>query len=247
MKDTKSTSPFYARTLEVLKKSWLFHEFDFRTLQEMLRSFQAEAWPKDSIVMLPEQTIQTFYVLISGRVKVTRSNPRTHKELSIFVLEPGDGFDVVPLLDGMKHDVIVTAIDELEVISVPVAKIHQWMDEHPQFNKTFLPYIGKQLRALTDLASDLALHDTGTRLLKLFLRHTVESNPHASLKLIHDFSHEELANMIGTVREVVNRYLHNLRKEGIVVTHDGRVEIKDLHGLVEKIETHMAPAYPRAG
>jgi CRP/FNR family cyclic AMP-dependent transcriptional regulator len=235
----KPDASMYDRAVAVLRGSELFRRFDDPFLRELLPFFHRETWAKDSVVMGPEETVKKFYVLISGRVRVTRMNADTGRRLNIFLLGPGDGFDVVPLLDGKPHDVMVMSLDELEAISAPVSTFHGWIEKHPDFNKSLLPYVGKQLRKLTDLASDLALCDTGTRLMKLFLEHTVQANPKTRLRLIHDLPQEELASMIGTVREVVNRYLHNLRKEGIIVDHKGEVEIKDLHGLIEKIEKHL--------
>ncbi len=235
----KPDSPFYDHTVKVLSQSELFGRLDEAVIQEMLLSFQRETWPKKSIVMHPEQTIRRFYVIISGRVKMTRVNPDTGKEFTIFLLGAGDGFDVISLLDGKKHNVSIIAMDNIEVLTAPFDTIHKWIEEHPSFNREFLPYIGKLIRQLTNLASDLALHDTGTRLVKLFLQHTVPGNPHPRLRLIHDLSNEDLASMIGSVRAVVNRYLQKLREEGIIIARRGTLEIKDLHALVEKIESRL--------
>lgn len=93
------------------------------------------------------------------------------------------------------------------------------------------------MRALEELATDLSLHDTLTRLARLILRHT---NPEHSqeLQLIHDLSDAELAKMIGTVRTVVNRHLQHFKKEGIVETHRNHLGVKDLHGLLNMIDEH---------
>ena len=107
------------------------------------------------------------------------------------------------------------------------------------FQRYILPYLDKQIRRIFNLAFDMALHDTGTRLMKLFLQHTVLDNPRHRLKLINDLSNEELAGMIESVRVVVSRYMQKLKKEGIVIARRGRLEIKDLHALVEKIEHHV--------
>ena len=235
----KPDSPFYDHTLTALSQSELFGRLDEAVIQEMLLSFQRETWPKKSIVMHPEQTIRRFYVIISGRVKMTRVNPDTGKEFTIFLLGAGDGFDVISLLDGKKHNVSIIAMDNIEVLTTPFNTIHKWIEEHPSFNREFLPYIGKLIRQLTNLASDLALHDTGTRLVKLFLQHAVPGNPHPRLRLIHDLSNEDLAGMIGSVRAVVNRYLQKLREEGTIIARRGSLEIKDLHALVEKIESRL--------
>ena len=235
----KPDSPFYLRTLKILKRSDLFGRLKESVIQDMLASFQRETLPQKCVVMKKEETTQWFYVLISGRVKVTRSNPDTGREFTLFLLAPGDGFDVVPLLDGRKHNVSVVALDDIEALSASFDTIHRWIDRHTEFNRAFLPYIGKQIRTLANLASDQVLYDTSTRLIKLFLEHTTDDTPRPKLKLIHDLSHEELAFMIGSVRVVVNRHLQKLKDEGIILVNRGNLEVKSLHALVNKIERHL--------
>ena len=232
-------SPFYTHTLKTLKQSELFGGLEEAVIHDMLLMFRRETWLKKSVVMEPEQTLKRFFVIISGRVKVERINPDTGRNLTITLLGPGDGFDVLPLLDGRKHNVLFIAVDDLEALSAPFDIVHDWIERHPCFNGTFLPYLGKQIRQISNLACDMALHDTGTRLMKLFLQNTVQNNPHPSLKLINDLSNEELAGMIGSVRVVVNRYMQQLKEEGIIDAHRGSLEIKDLHSLVEKIGHHV--------
>ncbi|HEC97005.1 MAG TPA: Crp/Fnr family transcriptional regulator [Nitrospirae bacterium] len=236
----KPDSPFYPHTLKALKESALFGNLAKPVIQDMLLSFRMETWRSGATIMDPEETVRRFYVLISGRVKITRTNPDTGREFILFLLGSGDGFDVVSLLDGKKHNIAVVAMDDLEVLSSPIDTIHDWIEKHPEFNKAFLPYLGQQLRQISELASDLALHDTETRLAKLFLQHTTQSsNPHPGLKLIYDFSHEELASMIGSVRTVVNRHLQEFKREGIITARRGHVEVNELHALGEKLGEHL--------
>jgi CRP-like cAMP-binding protein len=235
----KPASPFYPHTLKALKESALFGNLAEPVIQDMLLSFRMETWRRGATIMDPEETVRRFYVLISGRVKITRTNPDTGREFILFLLGSGDGFDVVSLLDGKKHNIAVVAMDDLEVLSSPIDTIHDWIEKHPEFNKAFLPYLGQQLRQISELASDLALHDTETRLAKLFLQHTTQSNPHLRLKLIYDFSHEELASMIGSVRTVVNRHLQEFKREGIITARRGHVEVNELHALGEKLGEHL--------
>lgn len=235
----KSTSPFYSHYFNVVCKSPLFSDLDEKTIQNMLLHFHRETWMKNSPAMDSGQTLERFYVLISGRMKVSQIHPDTGRELTIFLLGPGDAFDVICLLDHKEHNVVTTAIDDLELISAPLNEAREWIKRHPEFNRSFLPYLGKQIRNLEELASDLTLHDTWTRLTKLIVRHIDCDQPRKKLTLISDLSHEELANMIGSVRVVVNRHMQTLKKNGILETSRKHYEIKDLHSLVNKIEGRL--------
>ena len=235
----RSNSPFYSVCFNTLRLSSLFSNLDEKTLQGMLLQFHRETWMKNSPAMDSSRTIDRFYVIISGRMKVCRINPDTGRELTIFLLGPGDVFDVICLLDYKEHEVEVTAIDDLETMYVPLGDVHSWIRQHPEFNRTFLPYLGKQIRSLEELATDLTLHGTCTRLIKLIIRHVDHKQPRNRLKLINDLSHEELANMIGSVRAVVSRHMQGLKKEGILETSRKHIEVKDLHSLLNRIEKRM--------
>ncbi len=232
-------SLFFPHSLNVLQKSPLFKNIGEEQLTEMLASFHYETWTKNSPAMNSKDTLRRFYVILSGRMKVSRINSDTGRELTIFLLSPGDVFDVICLLDEREHNVEVTAIDDLETLYAPLDEVRDWIGKHPEFNQTFLPYLGKQIRALEELASDLSLHDTLTRLSRLILRHMDLSTPRRKLTLINDFSHEELANMTGSVRTVISRHMMKLKKDGIIKSRRKHLEIKNLHSLLEHAEKHI--------
>ena len=235
----KPDSPFYSICFNALRLSPLFSCLDEKTLQGMLLQFHRETWMKNSPAMDSSRTINRFYVIISGRMKVCRINPDTGRELTIFLLGPGDVFDVICLLDYQEHEVEVTAIDDLETMCAPLGDIRNWIRQHPEFNRTFLPYLGNQIRSLEELATDLTLHDTCTRLARLIIRHVDHKQPQNRLNLIHDLSHEELANMIGSVRAVVNRHMQVFKKEGVLETSRKHIKVKDSHSLLNRIEKRM--------
>ena len=98
------------------------------------------------------------------------------------------------------------------------------------------------MRNLADLAGDLALHDTETRLAHLIMRHIDNKDPnHRHLTLINDLSHEVLAEMIGSVRAVVNRQLQHWRKQGIISLDHGHIHIKQLQTLLDRAKSHPLP------
>ena len=235
----RKDSPFYSHCFHVLHKSPLFADLDEPTVENMLLAFHRETWKKHAPAMSSAQTLAHFYLIIDGRLKISRINPDTGRELTIFLLGPGDVFDIICLLDHREHGVIATAIDDLEVLFAPLQKARQWIKKHPEFNRTLLPYLGQQIRGLEELASDLSLHDTATRLSKLILRHVDHEDHGQELKLINDLSNEELASMIGSVRVVVNRHLIKLKKEGVLETSRKHMHVKDLHSLASRIEHRL--------
>ncbi len=219
------------RTL--LRHSPLFDGLDDAVLDEMLGHFRRETWKQGRRVSGLESG-RRFHIILSGRLKMGQTNPDTGRMVTLFLLQPGDGFDVISLLDGQPNPVMLEARDDLMMLSTPMEEARRWVEEHPIFNRSFLPYLGHQMRSLAELAGDLALHDTETRLARLILRHIHDEDPGRPLRLIHNLSHESLAEMIGSVRVVVNRQLQHWQRDGIVVTRRGELVIKELETLLKK-------------
>lgn len=230
----RKDSPHYAHCFEVLEQSPLFSALGETVLCEMLRDLQYQTRPKGETAISPQQASDYFYLIISGRAKVSVYNPENGREHILFLLGPGDGFDLISLLDGAWHEAVATPLDEMGVLYTTVEKAKRWIDQHPTFNRAFLPYLGKQMHTLASQAADLSLCDTETRLSRLVLRNLVQNNFPNEVHLINDLSQEAIASMIGSVRVIVARHLQHWKKEKIISGKRGHWSILDLQTLLDK-------------
>ncbi len=230
------------QSLDVLRHSHLFGGLDDAVLRQALPAMRPERHAMHSVALDAQDTDRRFCVLLEGCVKLLATEPGGGRELTVLRLGPGDAFDLVSLLDGQPHRVSAVAVDDVRLLSAPMERVREWIGRHPGFHRMCLPYLGRQMRALTDLATDLALHDTGARLARLILRQVDATSPTHEVPLIDDLSHAELAKMIGTVRVVANRQIQNLKREGIIEARRGHLMVKDLEALVAKCEQFPAVA-----
>ncbi|VAW66026.1 hypothetical protein MNBD_GAMMA09-259 [hydrothermal vent metagenome] len=226
---------YYIHCKKILIKTALFSGLTENILDDMLSLFRRDTWRRGT--QLNSAIFkERFYLIIEGRVEVTRVNPDTGKSITLSLLGQGDGIDVVTLLNDHPHEILPVAIDDVSLISVPIKDARRWIDQHPEFNRNFLPYLGKQMRKMEDLSTDLALYDTMTRLARLILRHVVpqheKSKEHGyPLTLINDLHDESLARMVGSVRQVVNRHLQYWRKQGVLHKNNFKSEVIELEVL----------------
>jgi CRP-like cAMP-binding protein len=217
-------------------------------LKKMAAGLTGESWPKGCQVSTPDGQPDRFRIIASGRVKITRSNGHSGRELTLWLLGPGDGFDIVSLLDGAPHAVGAWTLEEVQTLYAPLDVVRMWLERYPAFRLAVHRYVGQQLRRLADLASELALHDTMTRLAHLLLRHFETTPPHNGprLELLQDLPQEELASLIGSVRVVVSRLLAQLRREAVVELRNGAVRIADLKRLLQLAEVQLARRFARS-
>jgi CRP-like cAMP-binding protein len=205
-------------------------------MEEILGHFSPMSLPKKTVIY-PWQTTKSLFVIIKGRVKVSQINPNNGREYIISLLDKGDVFDVISLLDAKEHEVIIETIDEVQLLKTSTQTARDWLEKHPEFNKNFLPYIGERMRYLENSSSTLALYDTMSRLAQLILDNVdthSKSKKEFPVKLIYDLSHEALAQMIGSVRKVVNLNIQELKKEGIISSVRGKLSVNSLEKLLDK-------------
>lgn len=239
----KPESPFYAGSLKVLGSSPLFSSVNEAALRAMLGKFGRETWPKAG--QLPtEQNSKIFRVVMSGRVELTRINPNTGRQVTLFALGPGDAFDVITLLDLKDHEIHPVALEPLEVLTTPIESVREWIRLHPDFNRALLPYLGEKIRELEDLSSDLALVDTAHRLALLILDHAtprplMDDQGEERLPLVNTLSDEAMARMIGSVRVVVNRHLQDFKALGLIHTKRGQLTVQSLEKLRRYCEEEL--------
>lgn len=222
----------YNKKLAALQANTLFRELTETKVESFFRHMEEEEWAKSTCTTTSYGISRKFYFILSGRIKTFKVDPETAREFTLFILKKNDAFDILCLLDGLEHEVYYEALDRVSLCSVPIDLMRQWIKDHPELNRNILPYLSQRMRVLEEYAANVTLVDISTRLAKLILENINASSN--ELELINDLSNEELANLIGSTRAVVNRHLQEFKKEGIISLGRQKVEIRNLDLLLEK-------------
>ncbi len=212
---------------------YLFQGLDEPLKQEINQCAKLVTFKKKEPLFCGNELLHYFYIVISGRVKSYQLNLNNAKEQTIFILKSGDMIDTITLLDAKPHDVIYEALEDIQLLKIPIEKVRTWIKNSETFNKKFFPYLASQMRHIEELATDISLHTTAERLVKLLLQNLDSKNPQ-KYNLLHGLSHSEIAKLIGTVRHVVERHLHHLESEGIMELAHKNILIKNVQKLIDK-------------
>ncbi len=226
----------------ILKESPLFAGLEPRVLREIAAVFGVESFRKGAQILVPADTSKYFRIVTRGRVKVTRSNSQNARELTLWLLGPGDGFDVVSLLDGEPHDASAWAVDDVSTLAASMVQLRSSVARHPTLQLAVDRYVAHKFREITELAGDLALHGTVVRLARLLLRHFDGPQKGDSRRenLLRHLAQDEIAALVGSVRVVVSRQIAALKRHGVVEGENGtlaRVELSRLRSLAELAES----------
>ncbi len=225
----------------LVKQSPLFAALPDALIQEMAQHFRLVQWKKGDYID-SDNLLTYFYFLQAGQLELKRNNPDNGREVTLDILYPGDSFDIVTLLDGQPHDMIVAPITpSLQLISVPIDMMRKWIWTYPELNQQFLPYLAHKMREQEDRAASFVLHDVTTRLSRLILKHINKIQSYTGMKkdaqkshLINGFSDESLARMVGSVRQVVNKQLQHWKSQGIINKKRNQLMINDLDAIYQE-------------
>lgn len=212
-----------------------FQTLDESTQQEISRFTKRVSFKKGETLFSNGELNRYFYVIQKGKIKNYQLNLENAKEQTIFVFREGDMFDTITLLDGEIHDVMYEAMEDTDVVQMPITYVRELITTNKDFNQKFFPYLAKQMRHMEELATDISLFSTEERLIKLLLQNLDPEN-FFKYKLLQGLSNTEIAKLMGTVRHVVERHLKKLKNDGVLEAKSKTLQIANGNKLLEKIK-----------
>ena len=211
-----------------------FFQLDSVTQNQIVQSTNRVVLNKGELID-NDNLMKYFYIVVDGKVRNYQINLDNAKEQTISILRAGDMFDTMIVLDNKEHYVMYEALSKSELMRFPIEHIRQLLATNDSFRSVFFAYVAQQMRALEELATDMSLYSTSQRLIKLLLQNSDPTNK-ARYNILKGLSNTQIANLIGTVRHVVERHLKALKNDGIVESKEKNIQIKDTQRLLDKLD-----------
>ena len=191
---------------------------------ELVKKIQAEAdlrqLPRQTEILREGQFIKVIPIVLEGLIKVfTRYEDR---ELLLYYIQPDESC-IMSFSAGIKNEPsTVYAITEEETLALllPVDKVAKWMIQYPGINTLFFQQYKQRYSELLDTIHHVLFNKMDERLYKHLKTKTIvrRQNP---LKI----SHQQVADELGTVREVISRVIKKLEKEGRIMQDSDGIKI----------------------
>ena len=188
---------------------------------------------RGTIITLEGEPADAMYLVLVGRVKVTRISKEGREQI-IHLVRPGDHFNLVPMFDGGPCPATAEALDDSELLMILRTTISRVLDTHPDLARTLLRELAGRLRHMVAMVEDLGLHSVQTRLARLLLREAVAAEQGDPARPL---TQADMAAQLGTVREMISRALKTLENEGLIVIERGNIRIVDRAGLAHRAAT----------
>jgi len=185
-----------------------------------------QTFPRGRIILLENEPCPGMYLVESGRVKLFRTSGEGREQV-LMLIPPGGSFNDVPVFDGGPNAAAAAAMERSSLYLLPKEHVLAAVGAHSESALALARTFASQLRTLANLVEDLSFRHVTSRVAKLLLQYA-DAPPGASRPRL---TQQDLASMVGSVREVVGRSLAALEREGAVRIDRARIVVTDREAL----------------
>jgi CRP/FNR family transcriptional regulator len=225
------------RRLWYIKNATLFSWLEEEEQQELARRSKMVTCHKNTRLFFAEEPSDNIFLVKTGRVKLTRSNPEG-KEVILDILGPGEIFGELALAgeDNRSHN--AEAVEDSLVCIISREVFEELLKRHPQMALRVIKLIGLRRRELEMRLEDLVFQPLAGRLVIALLwqaqRHGI-TEADGCIKL--PISQQDLAYLIGASREAVAEQLAEMKRLGLVKTSYRAIRLTNPGLLKKYLET----------
>ena len=212
----------------ILRQIPLFSSLKNEELDAIYELSFTKNCPKDTVILLENEEGDTLFIIINGKVKVTTFSEKG-KEVIFSILNEGDFFGDMSLLDGKPRSATVISMEDSKLRLIRRHDFNNLIEKHPRIALRLLEELTLRLRKADERIESLAFLDVTGRVAGILLQLAEENGEKTDKGLLIRSrpTHQELANMVGTTRETVTRILKQLENKQYVSMDGKEINILD--------------------
>ena len=194
-----------------------------KLLGQLLRPEAVVHLPAGSQLFAERQPCQGFPLLLAGSIKVVKSTA-AGREMLLYRVEPGGSCIITSscLLGHTAYSARGLAETPLTLLVLPAPLFAQLVAEHAAFRDFVFDLFSERIAELMQLVEEVAFSRLDQRLAKLLL------GRHGDVVAV---THQQLAEELGSVREIVSRLLKGFAAQGLVALGREQITLLDRPGL----------------
>ncbi len=178
------------------------------------------------IIFLEGNPAHGIWFIVKGRVRIIRHST-TGRTQAMCMASAGKCFGGCPLFDGDINPASAQAVDDATLLILPAEASRRLIRDDPCLARALLSVFSQRLAHLARLSEGLGTQTVASRIVDCLLAYA----DHAQIPPVVLLTHEKLAILAGTAREVASRHLAHLAEKGVVRLEQGRIVLLDAEAL----------------
>lgn len=171
---------------------------------------------KNDILFRESDPINFIFVVKTGHIKLFKTSP-DGRELTIKIMGPREYFCCAPVYLNRTYSVSAVALEDSILAVIPAGDFKELINASvSEMGLRIITGLCHKIKYLSNLIENLTFKDVEQRVMMSLLRLAEEKSPRNNIVSL-SITHQDIASMVGSVREVVSRTMSRLKKEGIIV------------------------------
>lgn len=215
--------------VELLRSVPLFADLEAGELERFSHVAVPRSFPAGTRVFHEGDSSDACYIVKAGSFRVTREHT-DGRAITLATLGPGEIFGELAMLDGDKRSASAEAVTDGELLALPAADVRGLLARHPEIALKLVAGLVRRLRAANVRLSKQSFQTVPSRvagILAQLSREAQDQNGGPGHEVTIKMNQTDLAQLAGTSRESVSRFLAELERAGVVRSGRGRVTVLD--------------------
>ncbi|HHY27486.1 MAG TPA: Crp/Fnr family transcriptional regulator [Desulfitobacterium dehalogenans] len=218
---------------QILRQFSLFSSLSDEDLIPLLPQFRTRKYRKGQILFIEGEIGSQVYFILNGQVKLSKTLPNGDEQILDWC-GPNDTLAEILLLEPGSYPATAEVLKESTLLVLSNQGMVKILENHPRLAVSLIRKLNMRLRMNQEFIRTLTSRSTAGILAMLLLRLAKPAlSPGEPIYYDATLTNKDLASMIGTSRELVNRALNQWKKSGILRLNGERMEILRPHELAD--------------
>lgn len=216
-----------------LTKVALFVGLERERLQALGAKLRKRSYRRGEVIFHEGDPGGQLFIIVSGRVRISIMG-EDGQERDLALLDPGECFGEMSMLDGSDRSATATAMVPTETLILNREPFYEFVRGNPVAMEHLAGLLGRRLRDTDRLLGEVLFLNVSARVARQLVRLAGSwgpSGPQGNIVLSID--QDQLARLVSASRESVNRALHWYQARGMLTTSLRSVTITDLRALMD--------------
>ncbi len=190
-------------------------------LDRLLKEGAVRSFAPDSVIIEEHDYIKNVPIVLSGSIKVFKLD-EDGKEILLYYIKPGESCVMSFLGAACNGTSKIRAVveEQAEVLILPVYKAIDLIKDNPSWLEFIFQLYNRRFEELLAVVNAVVFQNVDDRLWE-FLK--------TKVKILHtselDITHQQVADELGTAREVVSRLLKQLERSNKITLSRNRIKV----------------------
>jgi len=226
------------KKIDLLQSVSLFWDLTEEELGYIEEKMVTRRYENGNYIFLEDSEGEQCFFVAKGSVKVTRLS-KDGREVILTMLNAGDFFGEMSLLDGESRSANVIALEKTEVLTLNREDFLTVLHDYPTIAIQLVKEMAGRLRKSDRQIASLSLSDAEKRITMCIIRFADDQGviQNGKVSIPKTPIQQDIANMAGTSRETVSRALSILEKENLIKRNGRELIILDYKKFIKEFDS----------